>query len=199
MPKKHLTVIVAVVLFTLLLSGCKMPASTAPTDIVGETKTTPIRIQTDSPEAATDTDVASPEATATLGAGFSPTATSTPEPTSTIYIPTLTKPTEYTVKEGEYLYCIARRFDVNPEDLLSLNELGEGLISPGTLLLIPQTGSWPGSRVLAPHPTTHTVEEGDTVYSIACEYGDVTPEAIIAVNQLEEPYDLTPGQTLDIP
>ena len=49
--------------------------------------------------------------------------------------------------------------------------------------------------MLNPHPDTYTVEAGDTVYSIACFYGDVSPEAIIAVNQLEEPYELTAGQT----
>jgi LysM repeat protein len=43
------------------------------------------------------------------------------------------------------------------------------------------------------------VTTGETIYSIACFYGDVSPEAIIAVNQLEEPYDLSPGQALNIP
>jgi len=108
---------------------------------------------------------------------------------------------EYTLKEGEFPFCIARRFNVNPQDLLAVNNIVEGqLVSPGTSLQIPQTGSWPGdTRTLKPHPTTHTVSAGDTVNSIACEYGDVTPEAIIAVNKLEEPYTLTAGQALQIP
>lgn len=201
MTKKYSIVIVWMVFFTLLLSGCKMPASQAPTEETGEAKTTPIRIQTDSPQFMTQTAVAEAAQTETEAATAEPTPTNTPEPTEVIPIPTVTKPAEYTLKEGEFLFCIARRFNVNPQDLLAVNNIAEGeLVSPGTTLQIPDTGSWPGdNRSLKPHPTTHTVAAGDTVYSIACEYGDVTPEAIIAVNQLEEPYDLTAGQTLQIP
>jgi LysM repeat protein len=43
------------------------------------------------------------------------------------------------------------------------------------------------------------VSSGETIYSIACYYGDVSPEAIIALNGLEEPYKLTAGQKLNIP
>ena len=196
MTKKWNLVIVSMILFTLLLSGCKMPASKAPTE---EIQTTPIQIQTDSPEFQTPTadDKTGPTPTATLEVVFTPT--STPEPTPTVLIPTLTKPVEYTVREGEFPFCLARRFNVNPEDLLALNNIG-GDVSPGTVLQIPQEGSWPTeNRSVKEHPTTHTVQEGDTVYSIACEYGDVTPEAIIAVNNLEEPYTLSAGQTLQIP
>lgn len=201
MTKKFSIVIVWMVFLTLLLSGCKMPASQAPTEETGEAKTTPIRIQTDSPQFMTQTAVAKAGETETEAATAEPTPTNTPEPTEVIPVPTVTKPAEYTLKEGEFLFCIARRFNVNPQDLLAVNGIAEGeLVSPGTTLQIPETGTWPGdNRSLKPHPTTHTVAAGDTVHSIACEYGDVTPEAIIAVNQLEEPYDLTAGQTLQIP
>lgn len=201
MTKKFNTVIVCLVFLTLLLSGCKMPASQPPTEEMGEAQTTPIRIQTDSPQFMTQTAVAKVPQTDTEETEVAPTPTITPEPTEVIPVPTVTTPAEYTVNEGEFPFCIARRFNINPEDLLTLNNIADGqLISPGTTLQIPQTGSWPGdTRTLKPHPTTHTVTAGETVYSIACEYGDVTPEAIIAVNQLEEPYDLTAGQTLQIP
>ena len=201
MTKKFSIVIVWMVFLTLLLSGCKMPASQAPTEETGEAKTTPIRIQTDSPQYMTQTAAAEAAQTDTEAATAEPTPTNTPEPTEVIPVPTVTKPAEYTLKEGEFLFRIARRFNVNPQDLLAVNGIAEGeLVSPGTTLQIPETGSWPGdNRSLKPHPTTHTVAAGDTIYSIACEYGDVTPEAIIAVNQLVEPYDLTAGQTLQIP
>jgi len=130
-----------------------------------------------------------------------PVPTNTPLPTSAVAVPTVTRPVEYTLQEGEFPYCIARRFNLDPEELLAINNLGPNeLVSPGTTLQIPQTGTWTGDgRVRNPHPTTHTVEAGETIYSIACFYGDVSPEAIIAVNNLEEPYDLTPGQALNIP
>lgn len=202
MTKRSTPVIVSLVLLTLLLSGCKMPASQAPTEI-GEAMTTPITLQTDSPAFMTQTAAAKNFPTATLAAGetAAPTPTQTPEPTEAVAVPTVTRPAEYTLHEGEFPYCIARRFNLDPADLISLNGLGaDELVSPGTTLQIPQTGAWTGEgRVRNPHPTTHTVSSGETIYSIACYYGDVSPEAIIAVNHLEEPYDLSVGQALNIP
>ena len=194
MTKKIRLVIVSMTLFALLLSGCRLPASEAPTE---EVKTTPIVIQTDPSEEDTPTEEAKSQATPTLEVVFTPTPTI--ENTPTVMIPTVTKPVEYTVQPGEYPYCLARRFNVNPEDLLELNGIGDD-VSPGTVLKIPQTGEWPlEDRSILDHPASYTVEAGDTVYSIACEYGDVTPEAIIAVNNLEEPYTLTAGKILEIP
>ncbi len=201
MTKRKPLVIVGVVLLTLVLSGCKMPASQAPATETEQAMTTPIRLQTNAPEEMTQTSVAKGlSSTATLAAA-APTSTSTPEPTEQVAVPTVTRPAEYTLQEGEFPYCIARRFDLNPADLISVNGLVEGqIVSPGTTLQIPQTGSWTGEgRVRNPHPDTYTVSAGETIYSIACYYGDVSPEAIIAVNHLEEPYTLTAGQKLDIP
>jgi LysM repeat protein len=202
MTKKIITVIVSLVIFSLALSGCKLPASTPPVPQTGEAKTTPILIQTDAPAMVTQTEVAKTADTAAqqTDQGNLP-PTETPEPTRVIVIPTVTRPAEYTLNEGEYIYCIARRFNVSPEDLLELNGLDENtLLSPGDTLQIPQSSTWEGAgRVRNPHPDTYTVDPGDNLYSIACYYGDVSPEAIIAVNELEEPYDLTPGQVLQIP
>jgi LysM repeat protein len=202
MTKKSASVMVSLVLLTLLLSGCKLPASQAPTE-AGEAMTTPINIQTDSPISMTQTAIAKNIATATLAASGTtePTPTNTPEPTEIVVVPTVTRPAAYTIHEGEFPYCIARRFNLNPADLLSLNGLTEGsVLSPGATLKIPQTGTWSGDgRVRNPHPTTHTVSSGETIYSIACYFGDVSPEAIIAVNHLESPYTLTSGQVLNIP
>lgn len=210
MTKKIATVIVSVVLFALLLSGCKLPASKPPTEPTEIAMTTPIIIQTevpDAPEILTQTAVSESEETEPVENGEQDPIdipTDTPEPVvvePTVVVPTVTRPSEYTLQEGEFPYCIARRFDLNVQDLLSINSLGPNqLVSPGTTLNIPQTGTWEGEgRMRNPHPTTHTVLAGETIYSIACFYGDVSPEAIIAVNNLQEPYDLTPGQTLDIP
>ncbi len=201
MTKRSLIVIGSVLLLTLLLSGCQLPASKAPETPTGAAMTTPILIQTDSPDLMTQTAVAKAAQTQAETSAPQPTTTNTPEPTETVVIPTVTRPAQYTLQEGEFPYCIARRFNLNPEDLISVNSIGPNeVLSPGTVLQIPQTGSWQGSgRVLHPHPTTHVVSSGETVYSIACYYGDVSPEAIIAVNGLEEPYNLTSGQNLEIP
>ncbi len=205
MTKKGFTLILSFLIFTLLISGCKMPASKAPTS---EATPTIIRLQTDEPGqntqipvGETDTGQTTPQTPGVGETTVPAQPTNTPEPTEVIPVPTITRPAEYTLQEGEFLYCIARRFDVDPNDLLSANNLGENdLLSPGDTIQIPQDSVWVGAgRVRNPHPTTHTVTAGETVYSIACFYGDVTPEAIIAVNLLEEPYDLTPGQVLNIP
>jgi hypothetical protein len=67
-------------------------------------------------------------------------------------------------------------------------------------LRIPQSGNpFPGNRSLFPHPTSYTVRPGDTVYSVACIFGDVQPDGIVAVNGLTKPYKLTAGSTINIP
>lgn len=109
-------------------------------------------------------------------------------------------PASYTLQAGEFPFCIARRFDVNPYDLLALNGLGTtSVVQAGTTLRIPQTGSWPGDRSLLDHPTNYTVRAGDTIFSIACDFGDVSPDMIILQNALTSPYTLSSGQVLVIP
>lgn len=204
MRRKIFSAIVSLVAISLLLAGCKLPATTTPEAPDEVMMTTPIVIVTDAPVIIPEEPEESPpeaeaEATEEPIEDFFAEPTATPEPT--IIVPTVTRPAEYTLQEGEFPFCIARRFDLDPAALLGLNNLGPNdLLEPGTTLQIPQTGTWTGDgRVRNPHPTTHTVVAGETIHSIACFYGDVSPEAIIAVNQLEEPYTLTAGQTLSIP
>lgn len=130
-----------------------------------------------------------------------PTPTSLP---TMIPVPTATPglPSTWTLHQGEYPYCIARRFNINPGELLDYNGLGmDARPAEGTVLKIP-TGAdpWPsGSRSLMVHPDRWTVDPGDTIYGIACAYGDVDPDAIIYANALESPYTLSVGQVLNIP
>jgi LysM repeat protein len=152
--------------------------------------------------AATDT---TPAATVS---GASPTAA---QATATvgatvIVIPTATPgiPSSYTIHEGETAWCLARRFNVDPYDLLSLNGLTENsLILPEDVLKIPSDGkTFPGDRALTPHTSGQlfTVQSPyNTVYTIACHFGDVDPNAIIAANNLPAPYTLQSGQKITIP
>ncbi len=109
------------------------------------------------------------------------------------------RPATYTLMEGEYPYCIARRYNVDPNELLTLNGLKGGNFYTGLVLKIPQAGSFPGNRSLIPHPVTYTVLANDTIYSIACKYGDPDPLQIARLNGLEPPYTLLTGQSLNIP
>jgi LysM repeat protein len=111
-------------------------------------------------------------------------------------------PDSYTLKSGEFPYCIARRFDISPAALLSANGLNiNSNVYPGTKLTIPKNaGSFnQGSRSLRSHPTNYTVVSGDTVFSIACLYGDVDPRAIEEVNGLSGSYTLAAGKVIKIP
>jgi LysM repeat protein len=52
------------------------------------------------------------------------------------------------------------------------------IVSEGTTLKIPQTGTWQGERALKSHPTNYTVVSGDTLYTIACGFGDADPNTL---------------------
>jgi LysM repeat protein len=142
---------------------------------------------TPQPEAA---DTEEPEVTE------APAATEPPSPATTFEVPE-----SYKLKEGEHPFCIARRFNVNQYELLNLNGLTlNSRPVVGFELDIPQTGNnFSGQRALRSHPTDYTVQAGDTVYSIACLYGDVHPLAIAEANGLESPYTLTAGTSIDSP
>jgi LysM repeat protein len=133
-----------------------------------------------------------------VGALTTPVA-STPFPT---YVVTpLVKPANYTLQKGEFPYCIARRYNVNPNELLSLSGLSNGATyDAGTVLVIPtSSNTFPGETALIPHPATYVVVSGDTIYTVACKYGDADPMAIAAANGLLSPYTLTAGKTIQIP
>jgi LysM repeat protein len=157
------------------------------------------------------------EATQTAEAGLPPgseptlqaaiTATLPPAPTATPVPPALPVATEgplpasYTLQKGEFPFCIARRFNVNQTELLALNGLNiNSQVLTGTTLRIPQTGNhFVTERSLKSHPAQYTVVAGDTIYTIACKYGDVSPDMIALANNLKSPYNLSVGQTLQIP
>jgi LysM repeat protein len=133
-------------------------------------------------------------------------AASTPPPGTTpiIIVPTSTPghPATYTLMQGEYPYCIARRFNVNQQELLSLNGLSDStLLQPGSVLNIPKTGNpFVGDRALHSHPSVFTVSSAtETIYSVACYFGNVDPNQIIAANSLVSPYILHINHTLNIP
>ena len=132
-----------------------------------------------------------------------PTATAS-EPTEIQPSPTAPeRPATYILQHGEYLICIARRFNVDLNDLFSENGMNM-YTRPyvGTVLQIPQNDSWNtayGPRMWHAHPTQYTVKSGDNIYTIACHFGDVYPEAILSVNNLQGAYTLSTGQVINIP
>lgn len=130
-----------------------------------------------------------------------PTATLAVGGTLPTSVPVGSRPATYTLQPGEFPYCIARRFDVDPDVLLSQNGLSSGTIyRPNLTLKIPQSGSFPGTRALRNHPATYTVASAnETIYGIACLFGDVDPSAIAQANNVSPSAALTSGQQLSIP
>jgi LysM repeat protein len=145
---------------------------------------------------------ASPTALVTTNPAVTPTTTLAVSGTLPTSAPVGSRPSSYTLQRGEFPYCLARRFDVDPSELLARNNLTTAQaynLATGTVLSIPQSGSFPGSRALAAHPTTHTVSSGETIYGVACKFGDVDPSAIAQANNLAVGAALTAGQQLSIP
>jgi LysM repeat protein len=164
---------------------------------------TPVAAATQTPSVGVTTQDLS--ATQTPLVSINPTFTSTATlavygtlPTSA---PVGSRPSTYTLQKGEFPYCIARRFDVDPGQLLSLNDLENGdIYYPNLTLKIPQSGSFPGTRALRNHPATYTVSSsGETIYGVACLFGDVDPSAIAQANNISVGTALTTGQQLSIP
>jgi LysM repeat protein len=126
-----------------------------------------------------------------------PAAGATEEPTVVVSTPQATPTrgyTEYVVRAGDWVYSIARDFDVHPDDIISLNGLTPPYaLEPGDVLKIPPAGE--------PAPegaTLYRVQAGDTVFSIARRFG-VDPQEIIDANDMDPPYALDVGDRLIIP
>ena len=172
-------------------TAAALTAGTPPATEASGTEITPDSSVTEAPD-----DTAVPTQTLTLS-DVTPTATQ-PMPT------TITnRPASYILQKGEFPYCIARRFNVDPAELLSLNGLTNGDIYYANLTLtIPQSGKpFPGTRALRSHPDTYTVADANlTLYGVACTYGDVDPAGIVQANTgLSLTSTLTVGQQLTIP
>ena len=138
-----------------------------------------------------------PEAESPVGPTLTPTAIVVAPPTAVVG-----RPASYTLKKGEFPYCVARRFNIDPTELLNLNNLSSAQaqsLQPGLTLSIPQSGAaFPSARALHAHPVSYTVPSNTNVYAIACFFGDVDPAAIVTRNNLSDPNNVAGGTVLQI-
>ncbi len=225
--KRFLSILVIVVIVATMLAACSRSANKAPASqntattkgnfpTLGKTPSVSqqdaIKTQTAIAKQNLNPILSENTATPTTKAPVAPQATNTSAPvqqaaTATsgpaVTIPTVTPglPATYTLQKGEFVYCLARRFNINPPAILSLNGLVSAeLVYPGMTLKIPQNAAkFPDGRALQKHPAKYTVVAGDTIYSVACKYGDVEPWAIALANGLASPYTLTAGTSINIP
>ncbi len=224
MNKKIYALVLVVMLLSLVLSACTRSAtSKSPTDATSTSeipfpvgtldtsaRVTEIVQQTQNAAISTPivpvvptakvpqvtTPVVAPTTAGLPTIALQPTATKPP-----VVLPTLSRPATYTIQSGEWPICIARRYNLDLNSLLEANNLNmNSSPEPGTVLVIPSSGTWTsGERALKAHPSTYTVDPGDTINSIACWYGDVDPLAIAAANGIASPYTLNVGSVLNIP
>ena len=139
--------------------------------------------------------------TVTLPANPTSASASTSEATETLD-PIASRPVTYTLHSGEFPYCIARRFNVDPNELLALNGLLNGQnFFTGMVLQMPQTTKpFPGERRLRDHPRHYTVTtSNETMYTIACQFGDLDPLTIAEANYIPVDTMLFIGRQLNIP
>ena len=98
---------------------------------------------------------------------------------------------EHTVKRGENLTYLAKKYKVTVSALLAANNLSsKHILQVGQRLLIPAS-----SDVTM---ETYVVKKGDTVSGLALKFGS-NPGEIKKVNGLKNPHRIQPGQKLRIP
>ena len=101
---------------------------------------------------------------------------------------TNTTTSTYTVKSGDTLYAIANKYNTTVDEIKRLNNLTNNTLSIGQTLKIPGDDS---------EHITYTVKSGDSLYSIAREFG-TTVSAITELNNLSTTV-LSIGQKLLLP
>ena len=98
----------------------------------------------------------------------------------------------YTVKSGDSLWSIAKKFGISVEELKSANNLSGNLLSVGQTLKIPREEVEVDGDYIV-----YTVKRGDSLYSIANQY-DLTVNELINYNNLSST-TLSIGQQILIP
>lgn len=162
-----------------------------------------------------------------LDSGQVATATASPIPGNTqVVSPTVVAPTlapvitatpvpagaacasPYTVKQGDWIYKIARECNFQPQAIIAANPginpnrltVGQKLNLPGAA---PAPTVAPGATATPVPPAatckgTYTVKGGDNLFRIAFNCG-FTTEQMAARNNIAPPYRIFPGQVLTYP
>lgn len=207
-PRLQYLVPAMLVVIALSFTACTRSASTPLPSDEGEAQETPVG-DTQATMDAVRSAILTQTAQVSEGAKGEPLATNTPIVTGTPVVatpeatPTTMGVTEYTVKSGDWIWQIARSFDVDPQEIIDLNELtSPGSIEVGMVLQIPVPSVSPEATGTPGTTETggivHIVKPGEWIWQIARTYG-VDPQSIIDANDLVNPRMIQPGQELVIP
>lgn len=114
--------------------------------------------------------------------------------------------TTYTLQQGEDIVCLGRRFGISVPQLLQINGLEDvNAAAAGSVITLPKNAQqWKstdgyGNVILQRHPAYYVVQSGDSMFSIACAFGNVRPEAIAEGNGMKLGEALQPGTQIYIP
>lgn len=101
----------------------------------------------------------------------------------------------YTVKVGDTLYGIAKKYNTTVNDIINLNYLKNTNLTPGQVLRIPETYT-KEEEMMLPNYINYVVTKGDTLYSIAKKY-NISVDTLIKDNSITN-NTLKVGQNLKI-
>ena len=162
----------------LLLSACTRERIAEEVEnSLGEQPQEPVVTQLTPLPTATDTPVPTPE--------------NTPEP----------KVITYEIQPGDTISAIAEKFGTDPQRIRALNLLTTDALQVGQVLRVPNipgVTTPQGIPTATPEPFQYTVQEGDTLLSIALRFG-VSLNQLVAVNGLRDEHNIGVGQVLLVP
>jgi peptidoglycan endopeptidase LytF len=101
----------------------------------------------------------------------------------------------YTVKKGDTLYSIAKKYNTSVSAILDLNYLTNTNLSIGQVIRIPENYT-PEGDITLPQYTNYIVQKGDTLYSISKKF-QISIDVLVKDNALTTTV-LYPGEILKI-
>lgn len=134
-------------------------------------------------------------------------------PSSSAFVPapasTLQTDQIHVVRPGDWLYKIAREYDVSVNTIIAANGLSSAKLVPGQKLVIRNGASSPEAAATSPAPVatsptapdckaTYVVKSGDNLFRVSLKFkSPITTMA--AQNGMNAPYTLRVGQALCVP
>ncbi|MGQ9779584.1 MAG: LysM peptidoglycan-binding domain-containing protein [Bacillota bacterium] len=167
------------------------PGETSPPPTTPEIKIISPLVATPSPGTSSPSAEASPAEVSSVEATAPspvPAAGPAPESSSRLLRPEEIKHISYTVKKGETLSSIGRKFGLPWQEIAAYNNLGKKtLLYPGQVLLIP-----------IPDDHKYIVKPKDTLWRIAKRYG-LSVDFLAEINELADATKLEVGQVIVLP
>ena len=103
----------------------------------------------------------------------------------------LNKAVKYTVKRGDNLWLIARRYNSTTKAIMAVNNLSNSALHINQILTIPSGKA----DIIKGNTTTYSVKSGDSPFTIAKKY-NMSLNRLLTLNHLSKASTIYPGQRL---